>query len=93
MKDKHITEELEKALLGMTSASPKGNKKAMVEILQRELGLDVVERIGFVNKRHTAVYFRKDEKGKAKYQFYLKQIEYNAKYPHPKFKKDFVEYE
>lgn len=76
-----LVEKLQQATVNMSSATPKSNKEVLVKILQQELGLDVVERLGFERRHHTAVYFRNDEKGKAKYQFYIKQINKAAKYP------------
>ncbi len=76
-----LAEKLQKSLKGMTGSTPKSNKRTLVELLQTELGLDVVERLGVERRYHTAVYFRNDEVGKAKYQFYMKQIEKAAKYP------------
>lgn len=76
-----LAEKLQEALKGMTGSTPKSNKRTLVELLQTELGLDVVERLGVERRYHTAVYFRNDETGKAKYQFYIKQIEKAAKYP------------
>ena len=76
-----LAEKLQESLKGMTGSTPKSNKRTLVELLQTELGLDVVERLGVERRYHTAVYFRNDEVGKAKYQFYMKQIEKAAKYP------------
>ncbi len=76
-----LAEKLQKSLKGMTGSTPKSNKRTLVELLQTELGFDVVERLGVERRYHTAVYFRNDEVGKAKYQFYMKQIEKAAKYP------------
>lgn len=73
--------KLQNALEEMTSQTPKSNKKKLVAILQEELGLDVVERLGVERRHHTAVYFKNDENGKAKYQFYIKQIDKASKYP------------
>lgn len=76
-----LVEKLQNALKEMTSMTPKSNKRTLIEILQTELGLDVVERLGCERRYHTAVYFRNDEAGRAKYQFYIKQIEKASKYP------------